>query len=347
MKLTKALVARIALIIGCAAISATCLFTIADSADPLARYSKELTESQKEIILKYLSDEDIDYMVEYQLNPEDLMNFIEVDGFLIKNAKLYSAALATQEADKKDIVNFVNKYRSHFSRSALKNLLTHYTYLDLVNFYETEQVLNPKLKLVDMPENPYLILSKNTSVYKYVPQNLVDINTISVRQEMVEDLTSLINAYESTLNHKIEFLNGYTSYEKLVDDSRIRIESSPYIDHILNPAGSNEEQLGYTIILKGQDDWLASCIEHVDENDQVDYDASYDALSAKLRDEISWIEDNAYHYGFVIRYTEDGEASTGLWYQPFVLRYVGKKTAKSMHKSNSVMENTTFSKTLK
>lgn len=347
LNITKSLVARIALILGCAAVTVTCLYTIADSSDPLARYTKELTEKQKTIILTYLSDEDIDYMVESQLDPDDFMDFIKVEGFSIKNAKLYTTALASQEATKEEIVNFVNKYRSHFTRATLKNLLTYYSYSDLVNFYETEQVLNPDLELVDTPNNPYLVLSKNTSVYKYVPQNLVEFDTIQVCAEMVDDLSSLMNDYKSTLNHKVEFLNGYNSYENLIDDFRIRDESSAYVDHILNVAGSNEEQLGYTIILKGQDNWLESCLNHLDEEGNVNYDATYDALSSELRDEISWIEDNAYHYGFVIRYTEIGESETGLWYQPFLLRYVGKKTAKRMHTSNSIMENTTFSKTLK
>ncbi|MBQ0065527.1 MAG: D-alanyl-D-alanine carboxypeptidase family protein [Firmicutes bacterium] len=345
---TKILMARIGLLVFCLLVAIGCLYTVGETSDPLARYTQDLSEGQKHLILQYLSDDDIDYMIDSQLKPDDFMKFIKIDGFNIKNAKLYTTALATQKASKTEIVNFVNKYRSHFTKNSLKNYLTYYSYTDLINFYETEQVLNPQLNLMENPENPYLILSSNGSIYKYAPQDLVEFKDIQVRTAMVEDLETMMADYKSTLNQSMKFLNGYKTYESLVDDFRIVDEAGPYVHKILHQAGSNEEQLGYTIVLIGQDEWLASCIEHLnEEKTKVDYDAVFDSLSPKLQDAISWIEDNAYHYGFVVRYTQEGESQTQLWYQPFLLRYVGQKKAKEMHNANTIMENTTFTKELK
>jgi len=44
-----------------------------------------------------------------------------------------------------------------------------------------------------------------------------------------------------------------------------------------------------------------------------------------------WLADNAYKYGFIIRYPEYATPYTGYQYEPWHLRYVGKCLAKEMH----------------
>jgi D-alanyl-D-alanine carboxypeptidase len=44
-----------------------------------------------------------------------------------------------------------------------------------------------------------------------------------------------------------------------------------------------------------------------------------------------WLADNAYKYGFIIRYPEYATPYTGYQYEPWHLRYVGKGLAKEMH----------------
>ena len=65
-------------------------------------------------------------------------------------------------------------------------------------------------------------------------------------------------------------------------------------------------------------------------------------LSEESKKRMEWIEENAYRYGFVIRYQQEQEKKTGHWYQPFMLRYVGVKTAKLMHDSGKGMEQMSF-----
>ncbi len=45
-----------------------------------------------------------------------------------------------------------------------------------------------------------------------------------------------------------------------------------------------------------------------------------------------WVAANAYKYGFVIRYPKDMQHVTGYIYEPWHVRYVGKKLAEQMHK---------------
>ena len=51
-----------------------------------------------------------------------------------------------------------------------------------------------------------------------------------------------------------------------------------------------------------------------------------------------WLKDNAYKYGFVIRYPKQKEDVTHKAYQPYILRYVGEECAKYMHDKGIVME---------
>lgn len=51
-----------------------------------------------------------------------------------------------------------------------------------------------------------------------------------------------------------------------------------------------------------------------------------------------WIEKNAPKYGFIIRYPEDEEKITGITYEPWHIRYVGKESAQYIQKHDLTLE---------
>ena len=63
--------------------------------------------------------------------------------------------------------------------------------------------------------------------------------------------------------------------------------------------------------------------------------ASSDFASTK---EFSWLVKNAQDYGFILRYPENKTDKTGMNYQPWHWRYVGKEAAKAMNKSGLCLE---------
>ena len=157
---SKAWTARIFLLIFCAIIAGCCIWKMNQSYDPLARYPYA-TDTNRQIILKYMSDDDIDYIITQKIKPEQFLDFIEEPDFSIHNTLFYSMAKNTQKESNSYIVNFINKYREHFSLDTLKILLTHYSYEDLTNFYETEHMDS---KLVADPSEPYVTLDSNHCV---------------------------------------------------------------------------------------------------------------------------------------------------------------------------------------
>ncbi|WOC32427.1 MULTISPECIES: M15 family metallopeptidase [Caproicibacterium] len=51
-----------------------------------------------------------------------------------------------------------------------------------------------------------------------------------------------------------------------------------------------------------------------------------------------WLMNNAYQYGFILRYPKGKESITGIIYEPWHYRYVGKEAAKEIHEKGICLE---------
>ncbi|MEA5003194.1 MAG: M15 family metallopeptidase [Christensenella sp.] len=51
-----------------------------------------------------------------------------------------------------------------------------------------------------------------------------------------------------------------------------------------------------------------------------------------------WLSENAWKFGFILRYPEDKEQITGVVYEPWHYRYVGKQAAKEIYESGLCLE---------
>lgn len=67
---------------------------------------------------------------------------------------------------------------------------------------------------------------------------------------------------------------------------------------------------------------------------------SYQILDEKQEDtsEAKWLHENSYKYGFVLRYPVDKSDITGIIYEPWHYRYVGKKAAKEIYDEGITLE---------
>lgn len=79
---------------------------------------------------------------------------------------------------------------------------------------------------------------------------------------------------------------------------------------------------------------------------QTGFSADLDSVGNKCHLEIcwedtiegKWIKDNAYKYGFIIRYPKGKQSITGYQYEPWHIRYVGKELSQELHKTNKTLE---------
>lgn len=51
-----------------------------------------------------------------------------------------------------------------------------------------------------------------------------------------------------------------------------------------------------------------------------------------------WLADNCYRFGFILRYPEDKQDITGITYEPWHFRYVGRENATQMHEKGMCLE---------
>lgn len=80
------------------------------------------------------------------------------------------------------------------------------------------------------------------------------------------------------------------------------------------PAGASEHNMGFAMDIVS---------------------ASADFVSTK---EFSWLLEHAHEYGFILRYPENKTEITGVMYEPWHWRFVGKEAAAAMHQSGQCLE---------
>lgn len=67
-------------------------------------------------------------------------------------------------------------------------------------------------------------------------------------------------------------------------------------------------------------------------------DINADLDKCELWDVYTWLNDNAYKYGFILRYPPDKSSITGIDYEPWHYRYVGKEAAKEIYENDFTLE---------
>ena len=55
-------------------------------------------------------------------------------------------------------------------------------------------------------------------------------------------------------------------------------------------------------------------------------------------EEGKWLAEHGHEYGFIVRYPSGKEYITGIVYEPWHFRYVGREAAKIMHDENICLE---------
>ena len=112
--------------------------------DRLSRYPYQEKEA-REIIDKYLSDEEIEYIIEYSIAPNVFISFIDVDGFNIYHASEYKELSKLRWQNTPDeIVEMVEKTRDYIDIQTLDNYLYQYTFDEILYLLTNNQLFTFK-----------------------------------------------------------------------------------------------------------------------------------------------------------------------------------------------------------
>lgn len=176
--------------------------------------------------------------------------------------------------------------------------------------------------------NPMLMLvnDENWLDESFVPANLEKINIpfsgAASEQEMhmeYEGAKALEKLVEDALIDGIELygVSGYRSYELQEHIYEINVinNGQEYTDDYVAIPGRSEHQTGLAMDLG---------------------DATGNLIGNGM--EVEWLNNNAYLYGFILRYPQGKEDITGYNYESWHIRYVGIPVATEIHNNNITFE---------
>jgi len=165
--------------------------------------------------------------------------------------------------------------------------------------------------------NKYYYLTED-----YEPDDLVTLTSkyntgvnSKMRKEAANQFMKMSDA--ATLdNITIKNASGYRSYQYQVNlyNKYVERDGKKAADTYSARPGFSEHQTG-----------LTSDINQIDN-------------SFENTDAFKWLQDNAYKYGFILRFPKDKEDVTGYQYEPWHYRYVGEYVAEKMHDENLTLE---------
>ncbi len=178
------------------------------------------------------------------------------------------------------------------------------------------------IKKTDTSKDNLILVNKYNSLDKdFQFEDIVDVSIIhcygtqKLRKEVYDSFKEMFNAAKKE-NLTIIINSSYRSYE--YQDSLWKRYSDQngdeWADNYAARAGHSEHQTGLAI-----DVTTYGVVEQGD---------------FEITDEFKWLQENAYKYGFILRYPKDKENITGYAYESWHYRYVGKNIAKEIHEKN-------------
>lgn len=180
-------------------------------------------------------------------------------------------------------------------------------------------------------ENLLILVNKDNKLSEeyYVNLKLLNDNVHSVAEVIYDDLECMLaDGSDNGLSFCIA--SAYRSYEyqqSLIDEyiSEAMAEGLSYKEACVQvfmesmPPGYSEHETGLAV------DIVAADYQMLDGGQE-------------LTAENKWLRENCYKYGFILRYPEDKEDITGISYESWHFRYVGKRAAGYITKNNLTLE---------
>ena len=169
------------------------------------------------------------------------------------------------------------------------------------------------IKVVDDVERIPLLLNKyNKLPDGYVPDGLVEIAKGLLVTEATkiafEELAEAAKAEDLTLKPGSTYRS--LSYQESLYERYSKADGADKADGYCARPGHSEHHTGRTIDLLAPDGTLTEF---------------------KDTAESKWVAQNAYKYGFIVRYSTENEDVTGYNDEPWHITYVGKQTSNYMH----------------
>ena len=235
----------------------------------------------------------INYISLNYFKEENLDRYIKYD--FIDTKSVYDTAILKEKYNYEDTVTFVNAY------------------LDKDYYSNDIPLSKDEASKLDVIVNKYYKLDKD-----YEPEDLTVINskfasgTQKLRKEAADKFEEMASAM---LKENLKIYAGSTyrsySYQEGLYNRYVKKDGFKEAETYSARAGYSEHQLGLAVdIVNGKWDYLS-------EGDK----------------EYTWLINNSYKYGFILRYPHESEYITGYVFEDWHFRYLGIDLATKVHES--------------
>lgn len=188
------------------------------------------------------------------------------------------------------------------------------------------------LPMIQNPENIMALVNKEYALPgNYAPSDLTvpdvafsfteDIDKRYIRKEAAKALEEMFSAAKKE-GYELVAVSGYRSYDrqKAIYNNEVSQKGEEKAKEAVAYPGQSEHQTGLAMDISSKSNGFALSEEFGNTKDG------------------QWVEKNAYKYGYIIRYPKNKEDITKYKYEPWHLRYVGKKAAKAIQEHDLTLE---------
>ena len=233
--------------------------------------------------------------------------------------------LTELEKAKKDLAYYKDEYEDAYKEYREKNKdLSIEKVITNVNIGLNYDYYTHTKATKDLNTNTILVNKYNYLTEDYVPENLQTVDKkyssktlqlVDYAKEAFEELSEAA----SKENYTVLAMSSYRSYQYQYNlyNRYVSTDGVEAADTYSARPGYSEHQTGLAVDV---------------------YNGKEDFTNFEKTKEYNWMQDNAYKFGFILRFPKDKVLETGYQYESWHYRYVGKEIAKYIHDHNLCFE---------
>lgn len=260
-------------------------------------------------ILKTADVEDLEYVIKQNYTYAQILPYMSIQGF-----------------DYQDLAKYMKAYQE-INNYNYAVLITAYPFIISENTAETSYTIQNPESITTLVKKGFMLDSS------YEPTDLVtpdlpispDCDNASMRKEAAAALEEMAKEAKQ-LGYELVVNSAYRSYsqQKKTYEEYFKKYDEVTASGLVALPGASEHQTGLGVDL-----------------------TSTSVIQAKAQGEVAffgdsvegkWTMENAYRFGFIVRFPSDQSNITGISNEPWHFRYVGKEAAKKIHDNNWTFE---------
>ena len=197
----------------------------------------------------------------------------------------------------------------------------------------------PPMALEDLPWNLRLVNREHPLAADFAPDNPTELPDASwveahvnhrVDARIVEDLAAMLTTAEAEGVRPV-VCSSFRTYDYQENLFANRIERAKREDHLEGTEA--EEAAAFWVAPPGASEHQTGLAVDIVDADYTELDEGQESTATQ-----QWLMAHCAEYGFILRYPTDKSATTGIGYEPWHYRYVGKEAASAITQSGLCLE---------